>query len=541
MRREPEPISLRFSNDARIARRESISWSAKESDMIKFRTISAQKKRFDMPPKTDSNLSLATLYALLAAILGGGSLLTWFSLCTSTASVLSPRDGSLGSFQEGILFFGFASVLARLIALGLGMKVKASFSSQGLLWLAVAGAAVSLPCVILSTSIADTAAPVILWIVGLSLAAGCGAVVLLTYWIDTVSHFARPPLQMLAIVGSFFLFVPFYFIIITLSPLLGRFVSPFLVVAGFLLLRLARRLNRPQKAPQEEESLPCRMLFNRYLGLLAAASFFFGLVGQAVRALTWASGSFASSVYASVYHEMGIFLSTLLVGYLLIHRSIVGKTTSDQTLGLACLFAVAVGIVVPGVTGRQFLPVADFALGVGLGCYQMQLYFYASFMEHRRQANPFVTLGLLYTPFELAGAAGLLAMEWLRSTSMNFSQIALVAVVVLFLLTIAALIPFYANQRKVFTEASPLAISDESNSNEAHGKKHELIFERLALTPRERDVALLLLQGRNLPYIQDTLSISEGTAKTHLLHIYRKCDVHDRQEFLDLFTNEAPQ
>jgi len=64
-------------------------------------------------------------------------------------------------------------------------------------------------------------------------------------------------------------------------------------------------------------------------------------------------------------------------------------------------------------------------------------------------------------------------------------------------------------------------------------------------TGKMEDEALLpLLKEKKVeitPYIQDTLSISEGTAKTHLLHIYRKCDVHDRQEFLDLFTNEAPQ
>lgn len=53
------------------------------------------------------------------------------------------------------------------------------------------------------------------------------------------------------------------------------------------------------------------------------------------------------------------------------------------------------------------------------------------------------------------------------------------------------------------------------------------------LTPREIDVAELLVRGRSLPAIQERLCISEGTVKTHLRHIYEKMQVHTKQEFLD--------
>lgn len=57
---------------------------------------------------------------------------------------------------------------------------------------------------------------------------------------------------------------------------------------------------------------------------------------------------------------------------------------------------------------------------------------------------------------------------------------------------------------------------------------------RFGLSPREEQVAELLAAGRSLPYIQQALSISEGTAKTHLRHIYDKAGVHRKQDFLDL-------
>lgn len=488
-----------------------------------------------MASKTGFSVTIDTLCSLFATMLGGGLLLTWFSLCTSTASVLSLSDDSLGSFQMGILLFGFASVLGRLLALVVAARgERAIFASDRLLLLAVLGAAMSLPFVALSTLTANPVLSAFLWIGGLLLAAWCGAVVLLTFWIDTLSGFGRPFLLMLIVVGSFFLFMLFYFVLIALPPVAARAASPFLVVAAFLLLRFARRTSVEDVRIRVEHG-PLSRNCRRYLGLLAVSSFFLGLIGQVVRSLTWAAGSFVYAVPSSVYHEVGIFLATLFVGTALVASAFGKRIASDQTLGLVCLFAMAFGIVVSGIVGQQLLPVADFALGVGLGCYQIQLCFYAATLEYRRESSPFVTFGLLYTPFELAGSVGLLAMVALRAASVAWSQIALVAIIALFLLTFAALIPFFDNQDNIFPSDSGDGDGGRCGDDGSPHRRYAGAFSQFGLTPREQEVAVLLLQGRNLPYIRETLSISEGTAKTHLLHIYRKCDVHDRQEFLSLF------
>lgn len=54
------------------------------------------------------------------------------------------------------------------------------------------------------------------------------------------------------------------------------------------------------------------------------------------------------------------------------------------------------------------------------------------------------------------------------------------------------------------------------------------------LTERETDVLALLLDGRSVPYIQETLHVSANTAKTHIRHIYQKLDVHNRQDLITL-------
>ncbi len=60
------------------------------------------------------------------------------------------------------------------------------------------------------------------------------------------------------------------------------------------------------------------------------------------------------------------------------------------------------------------------------------------------------------------------------------------------------------------------------------------LSERYGLSPREREVLPLLVQGRTVQRIKDELMISGSTVNTHIRHIYAKCDVCSKQELLDL-------
>lgn len=54
------------------------------------------------------------------------------------------------------------------------------------------------------------------------------------------------------------------------------------------------------------------------------------------------------------------------------------------------------------------------------------------------------------------------------------------------------------------------------------------------LSPREEEVLLLLAQHKTVGSIERELFIANGTAKTHIRHIYRKLDIHSRDELTDL-------
>lgn len=64
--------------------------------------------------------------------------------------------------------------------------------------------------------------------------------------------------------------------------------------------------------------------------------------------------------------------------------------------------------------------------------------------------------------------------------------------------------------------------------------KCETVANTYLLSQRETEVMFFLAKGHNAAYIQEKLYISEGTAKTHIRHIYRKTNVHTQQELMRL-------
>lgn len=59
------------------------------------------------------------------------------------------------------------------------------------------------------------------------------------------------------------------------------------------------------------------------------------------------------------------------------------------------------------------------------------------------------------------------------------------------------------------------------------------VAARYGLTPRESEVLVLLARGRNARHIAESLVISDGTARTHIMHIYQKMEINSQQSLMD--------
>lgn len=102
-------------------------------------------------------------------------------------------------------------------------------------------------------------------------------------------------------------------------------------------------------------------------------------------------------------------------------------------------------------------------------------------------------------------------------------------------------VPFPARQamdlsRSIFAEDSG-ATPPAEDTPAARGRfrqRCEVIANTYLLSRRESEVMYYLARGYKSSHIQQQLYISEGTAKTHIRHIYRKLNIHSQQDLIHL-------
>ena len=61
------------------------------------------------------------------------------------------------------------------------------------------------------------------------------------------------------------------------------------------------------------------------------------------------------------------------------------------------------------------------------------------------------------------------------------------------------------------------------------------------LTARETEVMQLFAKGRSSSFIAESFCVSNNTVRSHILHLYSKCDVHSRQELITLIDDWSPE
>lgn len=77
------------------------------------------------------------------------------------------------------------------------------------------------------------------------------------------------------------------------------------------------------------------------------------------------------------------------------------------------------------------------------------------------------------------------------------------------------------------------------DESELFDARCQAIVKLYQLSPREADILAYLAKGRNAAWIQEELTISPHTVKSHIYNIYRKLDIHSQQKLMS-FVEEFP-
>lgn len=114
----------------------------------------------------------------------------------------------------------------------------------------------------------------------------------------------------------------------------------------------------------------------------------------------------------------------------------------------------------------------------------------------------------------------------------EMSQLTITVVVFLLLAAVTLWIGDAISAKKLWGMRIYRAPRHDSRADDAEIQER---CDRLAmhyrLTPREREVAAFLAQGRSVEETADLLYISVQTSRTHIRNMYAKTDVHSRSEF----------
>ena len=103
---------------------------------------------------------------------------------------------------------------------------------------------------------------------------------------------------------------------------------------------------------------------------------------------------------------------------------------------------------------------------------------------------------------------------------------------VVYVLFVVALV-FFAHMNRIKRDA--LSAAGTTNMGAA---LDALRVER-ELTPRETEIAALIVEGSSRSAIAQQLTVSQETVKTHTKHLYQKLDVHSRDELVELLNRET--
>lgn len=206
---------------------------------------------------------------------------------------------------------------------------------------------------------------------------------------------------------------------------------------------------------------------------------------------------FVSAFKAAVFCLSLIFLLLPVIEFGSIAADILGLATYVVTM-------ILVWVVLARVTKLYQLP-ASVMFGIGWASY---------------------TAGMLAGTF-----GGALLSSFFEITPRVLSIVTLVSVCLLFVVYLF-----------VFTEKAMgrLLGGPTSESRRPFRERCLGIAASYGLTERETEIMMLVAKGRSTPRIREELGLTIGTTNTHMNHLYKKLDVHDRQELIDLVEGDLP-
>lgn len=220
----------------------------------------------------------------------------------------------------------------------------------------------------------------------------------------------------------------------------------------------------------------------------------------------------------------------------LLAGAVYGPRDGEQALGFKIattlmLFSfVLLAVLWPSVTPSAALAAATEGM--------LELVMLLALVEYARSrgirsVRPFGLYLVLVAVAQLVGC-GLAVLDHMLLPSASYSMVGL-ALVACFIVTAIWLL----NDKTIAAflwEGLARGEGDSvgSDRRQTFDDRAQAVAEAFALTARETEVMALFAKGRSSSFIAEEFCVSNNTIRSHILHLYAKCDVHSRQELITL-------
>lgn len=456
--------------------------------------------------------------------LGVGCVWAWIYCAYGTTSLGLDGTGSN-------LFFVLAAVSVVLFLLvgGVAMARRPQWGNR---WMGIV-APVLMACGTVFTAFGEGSPAPVPLAVAAALVIGPGFSWMCILWGRAFTRLNEEQVEFL-ILGSSVVTTLCAFIVPSLTGFVATVVVAFLPVISGVLLICAEggksasgalvRTVVPPRAVEKGQGRSFHHILGCVLVVLAAAYFVLGFldVGLAFRDtfVSGATGSFDIATFVGSSIGIVLALATMRFAVRIDMATLFRWLTPVTMLGI-CLavqpaawaaegsaaITSAADVCIQAIAYLYFVTLAkkgelDIALGIGLG-------------------QGFIQFGVLAGNVVASAAASALGSSAILAAPAGFALILLLAFA-------TALLPTSESLRA-------LRSFDERSSSPEDGIDRAVIraMREYGLSAREGEVLGYLARGRSQPYIQEALYLSKSTISTHVKHIYRKMDVHSKQELLN--------
>lgn len=238
----------------------------------------------------------------------------------------------------------------------------------------------------------------------------------------------------------------------------------------------------------------------------------------------------ALTFYAGAANLLGLGLKISSTAWLLYLFETYDSRGVSAVYRIAFLMMLGVVLCIPSLLAGNWL--AHTLLDLGSYFFQMTMLMVAYQICIGFRLNPVLAFGLIRTVWALAALAGIGLGHAIASAE---TSLGLQALTVGIGLAVAFVFTF------VFTDRDCIAVLARMPKRAAASPfrdKMRSVAARFGLSDRELEVMTLVAKGRSATRIAEDLTVAPATVNSHISHIYRKLDVHSRQELLDLVERE---